>query len=72
MPCRMPFLNYRAFEATIILKSYNDRLIDMFDANILFERLCIEAEEQDMLRCGNALCLKPISVNGSYCKSLLN
>ena len=65
---RIPFLNYRAFEATIVLKSYNDRLIDMFDAVTLFERLCIEAEDREMLCCGNALCLKPISVKGSHCK----
>ena len=69
MPFRMPFLNYRAFEATIVLKSYHDRLIDMFDASSLFERLCVEAEDREMLRCGDALCLKPISVKGSHCKS---
>lgn len=67
---RMPFLNYRAFEATIVLKSYNDRLIDMFDASALFERLCVEAEDREMLKCGNALGLKPISVKGSHCKSI--
>ena len=66
----MPFLNYRAFEATIVLKSYRDRLIDMFDASILFQRLCVEAEDREMLRCGNALCLKPISIKGSHCKSI--
>ena len=69
MPFRMPFLNYRAFEATIVLKSYHDRLIDMFDASSLFERLCVEAEDREMLRCGDALCLKTISVEGSHCKS---
>ena len=66
----MKFLNYRAFEATIVLQSYNDRLIDMFDANILFERLCFEAEDREMLRCGDCLCLKPISVKGSHCESI--
>lgn len=40
----------------------------MFDANTLFQRLCLEAEDRKMLRCGNALCLKPISVKGSHCK----
>ena len=64
----MPCLNYRAFEATIVLKSYNDRLIDMFETGALFERLCIEAEDRDTLSCGNALCLKQISVKGSHCK----
>lgn len=66
----MPFLNYRAFEATVVLKSYNDRLINMFDAGTLFKRLHVEAEDREMLRCGNSLCLKPISLNGSHCKSI--
>ena len=65
-------LNFRVFEATVVLKSYKDRLIDMFDANILFTRLCIEAENREMLKCGNALCLKPISVKGSQCESESN
>jgi len=38
----------------------------MFDASTLFERLCGEAEDREMLRCGSALCLKRISVNGSH------
>jgi hypothetical protein len=42
----------------------------MFDASALFERLCVEAEDREMLRCGNALGLKPISVKGSHCKSI--
>eukprot|EP00536_Pseudo-nitzschia_multiseries_P007031 jgi/Psemu1/194486/e_gw1.157.96.1 len=63
---RMPFLNYRAFEATIVLKSYNDRLINMFPARKLFERLSVEAEDREILRCGNSVCLKPISVKGSH------
>ena len=65
----MSFLNYRAFEATIVLESYKDRLIDMFDASALFQRLCLEAEDREILRCGNAVCLKAISVKGSHCES---
>jgi len=38
----------------------------MFDASALFERLCVEAEDREMLKCGNALGLKPISVKGSH------
>lgn len=64
----MPYLNYRAFEATIVLKSYNDRLINMFETETLFERLCIEAQDRETLSCTNALSLKPISIKGSQCK----
>lgn len=65
-------LNYRAFEATIVLKSYRDRLIDMFDATTLFERLYYEAGDHDMIPCGDGLCFKKgISVRGCHCKSQL-
>lgn len=65
----MPMLNYRAFEATIKLKSYRDRLIDMFDATALFERLYFEADERDVVQCGVGLCFKKgISVRGCHCK----
>jgi hypothetical protein len=68
---RIPLLNYRAFEATIVLKSFRDRLIDMFDSKTLFTRLTLEAEKREMLKCGNALCFKkPISVKGSHCELL--
>ena len=66
----MPILNYRAFEATILLKSYRDRCIDMFDSQALFQRLREEADDRDMLRCGAGLCFKRgISVRGSHCES---
>ena len=66
---RMPILNYRAFEATVVLKSYRDRYIDLFDAQTLFQRLYEEADDRDMLRCGIGLCFKKgISVRGSHCK----
>ena len=62
-------LNYRAFEADIVLKSYRDRLIDMFDASTLFKRLCVEAEERDLIDCGTGLYFKRnISVKGCHCK----
>jgi hypothetical protein len=62
-------MNYRAFEATIVLKSYEDRFIGMFNSEDLFSRLFIEAEERDMIRCGNGLCFKKgISVRGCHCK----
>lgn len=64
----MPFLNYRVFEATIVLKSYKDSMIDMFDAKTLLERLGTEAEDREMTQCGQDVCLKTISVKGSHCK----
>ena len=66
---RMPKLNYRAFEATIVLKSYCDRFIGMFDGEELFQGLYDEAEDLDMIRCNNGLCFKKgISVRGCHCK----
>lgn len=65
----MPMLNYRAFEATIVLRSYRDRLINMFDATALFERLYSEADVRDVVQCGVGLCFKKgISVRGCHCK----
>lgn len=64
---RMPRLNYRAFEATIVLKSYCDRFIDMFDGQTLFKGLYEQAEHFDMIRCNNGLCFKKgISVRGCH------
>jgi hypothetical protein len=63
-------LNYRAFKATIVLKSYRDRLINLYDANALFQRLDLNAADRELLRCGDSLCFKKsiISVKGSHCK----
>lgn len=64
----MPKLNYRVFEATVILKNYQDRFIRMFDSEELFSRLYTDAEDLDMIRCGDGLCYKKgISVKGSHC-----
>lgn len=53
-----------------MLKSYKDRLVDMFDSTALFHRMYVEAETRDMIRCGAALCFKQgISVKGCHCKS---
>jgi hypothetical protein len=68
----MKALNYRAFEATIILRSYRDRLIDLFDGKSLFERLYDDADDRDMLRCGEGIAFKKgISMKGCHCKSCL-
>jgi hypothetical protein len=62
-------LNYRAFEANLVPKSYQDRLISMFNAELLFQRLELEAEDREMIRCGEGLCFKRgISVRGCHCK----
>lgn len=68
----MTALNYRVFEATVVLRSYKDPLIDMFDGKVLFERLYDEAEEHEMLRCGEGLAFKKgISVKGCHCMSFV-
>jgi hypothetical protein len=66
---RIPKLNYRVFEATVILINYRDRFIDMFDSEELFSRLFAEAEDLDMIRCDRGLCFKKgINVKGCHCK----
>lgn len=71
LPCRIPKLNYRVFEATVILKNYKDKFISKFNGQELFQRLYAEAEEREMIRCEQGLCFKKgISVRGSHCKYL--
>ena len=64
-------MNYRAFEGTIVLESYDDKTIDRFDASKLYQRLRLEADSHDILICGDdALCFKKsVSVKGSHSKS---
>lgn len=67
----MPMLNYRAFEAHINLKSFQNKMIDQFDANSLLQGLYAVAEERDLIRCGDGICFKRgVSVKGSQCKAL--
>lgn len=62
-------LNYRVFEANLILKSFKSRMIDKFDSLALLQGLRAEAEERDLLLCGASLCFRRgISVKGSHCK----
>ena len=64
-------LNYRLFEANLILKSFHSRIIDKFDSLALLQGLRAEAEERDLLQCGASLCFRRgISVKGTRCKSL--
>lgn len=69
---RIPMLNYRVFEAHLVLKSFKNKMIDKFDSVALLHGLHVEAEERDLIRCGAGLCFKRgISVKGSICKYLL-
>jgi hypothetical protein len=62
----MAILNYRAFTGMVILKSYRDELIDMFDAPRLFQRLSSESNFHDMICCGDLLCFKRnINIKGT-------
>jgi hypothetical protein len=64
-------LNYRVFEAQVVLKSFKSKMIDKFDSVALLHGLNVEAEERDLIRCGVGLCFKRgISVKGSHCKYL--
>jgi hypothetical protein len=64
-------LNYRVFEAHVVLKSFKNKMIDKFDSVALLHGLHVEAEERDLIRCGAGLCFKRgISVKGSHCKYL--
>jgi hypothetical protein len=62
-------LDYRVFEANLILKSYNDRMINKFDSLSLLQGLGVEARERGLIQCGAGLCFRRgISVKGSHCK----
>lgn len=66
---RMAMLNYRAFTATIVLKSYRDSLIDMFDSKTLFRRLARDTEVHELIHCGDLVCFKRnITVKGTLSK----
>lgn len=65
----MGVLNYRAFTGTIVLKSYRDQMIDMFDGSKLFQRMSSESKSYDMICCGDLLCFKRnIYVKGTRSK----
>jgi hypothetical protein len=66
-------LNYRVFEANLILKSYKNKMIDKFDSLTLLQGLRAEAEECDLIQCGASLCFRRgINVKGSQCKGSKN
>lgn len=65
-------LNYRIFEANVVLKSYKNNMIDRFDSKTLLDGLRDEADERDLVRCGEGFCFRRgISIKGCHCESCL-
>jgi len=64
-------LCYNVFEATIVLASYKSNIIDMYDAQQLYDSLNSGPDMVNMMRCGpDAMCFLPrILANGtiSFC-----
>jgi hypothetical protein len=62
--------NYDVFEATLVLDSYKNKFIDLFDAHTLFHSLLSDAASFNLQRCGSAgLCFKQeINIRGCRCK----
>jgi hypothetical protein len=60
--------NYKAFEATIKLKSYRNRLIDKYDAPALFEWLMSNTKNRGLIPCGtDGMCFKrEVIVRGTH------
>lgn len=52
--------NYKCYQATIVLRSYGDRFIDLFDGPTLFKWFASNLDKRDsLLNCGpNGLCFK--------------
>ena len=73
----MPKLNYRVFEVTVVLSSYENRLINFYDAPTHYAWLLDRAVNRDLIICGNnGLCFKneivlPNGVNGTLVYLLL-
>jgi hypothetical protein len=60
--------NYKAFEATITLKSYRNRLIDKYDAPALFAWLMSNTKNRGLIPCGaDGMCFKrEVIVRGTH------
>jgi hypothetical protein len=60
--------NYKAFEATIKLKSYRNRLIDKYDAPALFGWLMSNTKNRGLISCGaDGMCFKrEVIVRGTH------
>lgn len=70
---RMHGLEYSAHQAPIILASYQNRFIDLYDSNKLFNYLSSNAAANDMVVCDlNSLCFRTsIPVQETTCKFFL-
>lgn len=69
---RLPLLNYRVFEANVVLKSYNDRFIDMFGADALFMQLSKESNSREIALFAGGLCFRRwITTKGCHGKYLI-
>lgn len=70
---RMDGLQYAVLEAPIVLASYQNKLIDLYDSNKLFDYLSSNAGSHDMILCNaDGLCFhNPIPVQETICESLL-
>lgn len=68
----MLHLNYRVFRCMIILSSYQNRLINLYDAPVLYEWLRDNVQTRGLISCGtDGLCFKKEIVlpsNGIHCK----
>lgn len=68
----MTKLNYRVFDVTIVLASYENRLINFYDAPTHYAWFLERAVDRDLIICGNdGLCFKkeivlPNAVNGEF------
>ena len=64
-------LNYRVFRCMIVLSSYNNRLINLFEAPVHYEWLANNVGSRGLISCGSeGLCFKKEIVlpNGIHCK----
>ena len=62
-----------AFDAPIVLASYENKLINLFDSNKLFEYLSSNAASHEMIVCNpDGLCFRnPLPVLETLCKFVL-
>lgn len=66
----MDGLKYAVLEAPIVLASYQNKIIDLYDSNKLFDYLASTAASQDMVFCNpDGLCFRnPIPVQETICE----
>lgn len=69
----MDGMQYAALEAPIVLASYQNKMIDLYDSNKLFDSLALNAGAHDMIVCNlDGLCfLNLIPIQETTCKPSL-